>query len=143
MRKKILTVLVIAATILLAGCQRNIQTNPPTPTDMQTGIPTPEPTTTDMPSPTLMPTPELATDASAFIYTVKSDETIEITKLKDTSLTVVIVPEVIDGRKVTEIGDRVFYGCNALTSVTIPESMTAIGNEAFTYCRGLTRVTIP
>ena len=35
---------------------------------------------------------------------------------------------------VTTIGDRAFYYCSSLTSVTIPESVTSIGNSAFYRC---------
>ena len=36
-----------------------------------------------------------------------------------------------------------FYGCTALTSVTIPNSVTTIGYDTFMGCTGLTSVTIP
>ncbi|MBR1457881.1 MAG: leucine-rich repeat protein, partial [Oscillospiraceae bacterium] len=36
------------------------------------------------------------------------------------------------------IGDYAFYGCAALTSVTIPESVTSIGNAAFSEYNDLT-----
>ena len=36
-----------------------------------------------------------------------------------------------------------FYGCTALTSVTIPNSVTTIGYDTFRGCTGLTSVTIP
>ena len=44
---------------------------------------------------------------------------------------------------VTSIGDRAFYYCSGLTSVTIPNGVTSIGNDAFYGCSGLTSVTIP
>ena len=44
---------------------------------------------------------------------------------------------------VTMIGDKAFYGCTALTSVTIPDNVTTIGYEAFCNCDALKSVTIP
>ena len=44
---------------------------------------------------------------------------------------------------VTTIGDRAFYYCSGLTSVTIPNSVTTIGNSAFYGCSSLTSITIP
>ena len=41
---------------------------------------------------------------------------------------------------VTSIGDKAFYYCEGLTSVTIPNSVTSIGEEAFQYCSSLQRV---
>ncbi|MFP3152991.1 leucine-rich repeat protein [Lachnospiraceae bacterium ZAX-1] len=35
------------------------------------------------------------------------------------------------------------YGCEGLTSVTIPGSVTSIGNSAFSGCTGLTSITMP
>ena len=43
---------------------------------------------------------------------------------------------------VTEIDDEAFYGCSGLTSLTIPSSVTEIGTEAFRGCSGLTSLTI-
>ena len=45
--------------------------------------------------------------------------------------------------EVTSIGDKAFYNCSSLTSVTIPDSVTTIGGNAFRYCSSLTNVTIP
>ncbi|MGM9807844.1 MAG: leucine-rich repeat protein, partial [Candidatus Onthomorpha sp.] len=41
---------------------------------------------------------------------------------------------------VTSIGDRAFYNCSGLTSVTIPNSITSIGGSAFYECSSLTSI---
>lgn len=77
----------------------------------------------------------------------------------------VVIPAEIEGKPVTAIGNRAFFGasltsvripgsvtqiggaafadCKSLTSVSIPESVTEIGNNAFAGCRSLTSVMIP
>ena len=41
------------------------------------------------------------------------------------------------------LGDHAFYGCNGLTSLTIPSCVTSIGYRAFFRCTGLTSLTSP
>ena len=41
------------------------------------------------------------------------------------------------------LGDYMFCGCSALTSLTLPSSVTKIGNYAFSGCSGLTSMKIP
>lgn len=45
--------------------------------------------------------------------------------------------------RVTSIGNKAFYKCDALTSVIIPNSVIRLDNRAFAYCSALTSITIP
>ena len=55
----------------------------------------------------------------------------------------VIIPNEIDGLPVTGIGFGAFIECEALTSVTISDSVISIGFGAFSQCKNLTSLTIP
>ena len=57
---------------------------------------------------------------------------------ENTEITDLVIPE-----GVTSIGDRAFYICRGLSSVTIPEGVTSIGSSAFSGCSSLSSVTIP
>lgn len=54
----------------------------------------------------------------------------------------VVIPGTFNGYPVKSIGDRAFYGCDSLTSVTIPDSVTSIGEYAFKHCESLTSITV-
>ncbi len=41
----------------------------------------------------------------------------------------------------TALGERAFYGCSALTNVSIPKNLTSIPKEGFAYCTNLTAIT--
>jgi hypothetical protein len=43
---------------------------------------------------------------------------------------------------VTSIGERAFYYCKSLSSITLPASLTAIGEYAFFYCESLSSITL-
>ena len=55
----------------------------------------------------------------------------------------ITIPSSLGGYPVTYIGERAFYGCTSLTSVTIPDGVTWIGWSTFSDCTSLTSVTIP
>ena len=74
-------------------------------------------------------------------YEVVGD-TVTIKDCKETVSGALAIPLTYDGKPVTSIGDRAFWKCTNLTSVTIPDSVTRIGLWAFASCSSLTSVTI-
>ena len=60
---------------------------------------------------------------------------------------IVIIPKTVifNNREyiVTAIGNEAFSYCNALTSITIPNSVKSIEGYTFTGCSSLTSITIP
>jgi len=48
-----------------------------------------------------------------------------------------------DDYAVTAIGDNAFFGCRAITSISIPTTITSIGYDAFFACLGLKSIVIP
>ena len=76
-------------------------------------------------------------------YTVNEDNaTCTITGLGEYGLKDVVIPEAIDGYKVTSIGSKAFFDCSTLTSITIGSNIKSIGVDAFYGCSGLTSVHI-
>ena len=55
-----------------------------------------------------------------------------------TAITSVTIPN-----SVTSIGSYAFSGCTAITSFNIPNGVTSIGSSAFSGCTAITSVTIP
>ena len=72
----------------------------------------------------------------------KKEKILTIKLVKELGLNKVSVITADMLERYTSIGDRAFWYCSGLTSVTIPNSVTSIGNEAFEGCTGLTSVTI-
>ena len=82
------------------------------------------------------------TDGACFVVNELGDGTVEITGYAGNSATCVI-PDEIDGKKVTRIGNSAFKDRTELTSVTIPDGVTYIVDCAFFGCTSLETVTIP
>ena len=66
---------------------------------------------------------------------------IEITKYNGSNA-IVEIPDTIDGKTVSSIGDSAFKNSAFLTNIVIPENVTSIGNNAFDGCTGITEVTV-
>lgn len=54
----------------------------------------------------------------------------------------IIVPDVHEGLPVTEIGEKAFYGCDKIVSVTLPNTVTKVGDKAFSQCEKLENVSM-
>ena len=54
------------------------------------------------------------------------------------ALSSITIPE-----SVTKISSYAFYQCKALTNITIPNSVTEIDNSAFQECEALSSITLP
>ena len=75
-------------------------------------------------------------------YQVKSDNTITIIGF-DINKSTVEIPDQIDGKPVTKIGDNAFYDASRIKTIKIPDSVTSIGDNAFYYAKALESVVLP
>ena len=92
----------------------------------------------------ILPTRADAADVSDLTFELNADGySYAVTDCKRSASGALTIPATYNGYPVTTIGERAFYECTSLTSVTIGNSVTTIGSDAFCYCRSLTSVTIP
>lgn len=82
---------------------------------------------------------------NGIIYTITTDDSVEVTKVREGSH--VVIPDTIDIDGVTywvkSIGMMAFFGNRDVVSVTIPGCVEEIGEAAFSCCENLTSVNIP
>lgn len=135
-----------------------------------------QPSATSAPSKSTTPTNSLSTTPTEetlenlvygdLTYSVNSDgKTCTVQRGAD-RIREAVIPDAINGYKVTAIAagafsgcdllskavlpqgltaipDRLFFGCDLLKTVVIPESVTSIGEMAFRGCARLTEITLP
>ena len=75
-------------------------------------------------------------------YTLKSDDTYEVSDIGICTDTDIVIPSAHEGKAVTSIGNSAFGNCTGLTSIEIPSSVTSIGWDAFAICTGLESITV-
>ena len=81
-------------------------------------------------------------DGVPYTYVVLDDGTIEIRSYTG-HRKYITVPEIIDNRVVSSIGDFAFAGQSKLREVTLPKTITHIGLSAFEGCSNLVSMNIP
>lgn len=82
----------------------------------------------------------LAESNDIFIYEITGNNEIVITGVNDKTVTELNIPDKIDGKKVTGIGELAFCDCSELVSVTMEENIKEIGAASFAGCAKLTSV---
>ena len=81
-------------------------------------------------------------EESEFTFSLKEDNTYEITGYTGTE-TDIVIPSTYLGLPVASIGYRAFYGNDSITNIIIPAGVTSIGYSAFHGAHSLTNVSIP
>ena len=77
-----------------------------------------------------------------YTYRELEDGSLEITKYAGNDAELVI-PEKLNDKIVTKIGEHAFLNCTKLTSIILPEGVVSIGAGAFSGCSNLVSVVIP
>ncbi len=86
---------------------------------------------------------ELSYDGLYYEITNKNEVTITGVVGDKVDCTSVVIPQTIDGKIVTNIGEEAFMDCSGLVSVNLPEGVTSIGSFAFAFCSSLTSINLP
>ena len=81
-------------------------------------------------------------DGVPYTYVILDDGTVEIRSYTG-HRRYITIPEKIDGRIVSSIGDFAFSGQTRLREVTLPSGLRHIGLNAFEYCSNLVTIQIP
>lgn len=96
----------------------------------------------------------LPDSAFAYIQPVYNNETGEelpiniilpqnLTKIGNSCFEGALIRQIAIPDTVTEIGDRAFYYCDQLASITLPLGLQKISDSVFLRCMSLTSITIP
>lgn len=68
---------------------------------------------------------------------------LRILKYDDFDEPVVVIPNVIEGKKVIAVGNYAFKGCVGIEKIIVSEGIEILGNGVFLNCRGLKEVSLP
>ncbi len=68
---------------------------------------------------------------------------LRILKFADFDEPVVVIPNIIEGKKVIAVGNYAFKGCVGIEKIIVSDGIEILGNGAFLNCRGLKEVSLP
>ena len=68
---------------------------------------------------------------------------LRILKYIDFDEPVVVIPNIIEGKKVIAVGNYAFKGCVGIEKIIISEGIEILGNGAFLNCKGLKEAVLP
>ena len=71
------------------------------------------------------------------------DEHIVLVRFLSHGIENVEIPEMIEGKPVTVIGDNCFFVCVDIKTVNFPETIVSIGIQAFAMCKELKEIILP
>ncbi len=81
-------------------------------------------------------------DGIPYTYVVLEDGTVEI-RSYTSHRRYLTIPDTIEGKTVSSIGDFAFSGQSRIREITLPSGLTQIGRYAFEKCTNLLHITIP
>ena len=68
---------------------------------------------------------------------------IKILKFIDFDDPVIVIPNVIEGKRVIAVGNHAFKGCVGIEKIIISDGIEMLGNGVFLNCRGLKEAVLP
>ena len=75
-------------------------------------------------------------------YADNPDGTCRLVSVGECRDACIVIPETVDGKKVTTISASAFYGCETVTAIQIPATVQKIGDLAFAGCPNLTYIAV-
>ena len=68
---------------------------------------------------------------------------LKILRFADFDEPVIVIPNVIDGKRVIAVGNHAFKGCVGIEKIIISEGIEVLGNGVFLNCKGLKEAVLP
>lgn len=68
---------------------------------------------------------------------------LKILRFVDFDENIIVIPNVIEGKKVIAVGNHAFKGCIGIEKIIISEGIEILGNGVFLNCKGLKEAVLP